>query len=256
MKSGALGSYIDIAQVVLYLFWIFFAGLIYYLHREGKREGYPMEHDNGSRKVVQGWPTVPDAKIFRLRDGTTRSSPPVASIEPPLNATRADRSLGTPLDPTGDPMLAAVGPGAYAMRADAPDMTFDGRPKLVPMRVASDFHLESADPDPRGMTVFGADGVAGGAVMDAWVDRAEYVLRYLELEIKTTNGHDRVLLPMTMARIANGRVVVNAIHGHQFVNVPRIKHAESITLLEEEKVMAYYGAGTLYADPSRMEPLA
>lgn len=256
MKSGALGSYIDIAQVVLYLFWIFFAGLIYYLHREGKREGYPMEHDNGSRKVVQGWPVVPDAKIFRLRDGTTRSSPPVSSIEPPLNATRADRSLGTPLDPTGDPMLAAVGPGAYAMRADTPDMTFDGHPKLVPMRVAIDFHLEAADPDPRGMEVFGADGVVGATVKDAWVDRAEYVLRYLELEIKTTSGPDRVLLPMTMARINSGRVVVNAIHGHQFVNVPRTKHSESITLLEEEKVMAYYGAGTLYADPSRMEPLA
>ena len=58
----------------LYLFWIFFAGLIYYLHRESKREGYPMEHDNGSRKIVQGWPAVPTAKIFRLRDGTTRST--------------------------------------------------------------------------------------------------------------------------------------------------------------------------------------
>lgn len=32
--KGALGSYIDIAQVMLHLFWIFFAGLIYYLHRK------------------------------------------------------------------------------------------------------------------------------------------------------------------------------------------------------------------------------
>jgi photosynthetic reaction center H subunit len=255
MKAGALGSYIDIAQVALYLFWIFFAGLIYYLHRENKREGYPMEHDNGSRKVVQGWPSVPKAKIFRLRDGSTRSSPPEASVEPPLNATRSTPSLGTPLDPTGDAMLAAVGPGAYAMRPDTPDMTFDGHPKLVPLRVATDFHLESADPDPRGMTVFGADGVAGATVKDAWVDRAEYILRYLELEINNSGSVDRVLLPMTMARISAGRVTVNAIHGHQFVNVPRTKHTETITLLEEEKVMAYYGAGTLYADPSRMEPL-
>ena len=256
MKSGALGSYIDVAQVVLYLFWIFFAGLIYYLHRENKREGYPMEHDNGSRKVVQGWPAVPKAKIFRLRDGTTRSSPPTASVEPPLNATRSNRSLGTPLDPTGDPMLAAVGPGSYAMRADTPDLTFDGHPKLVPLRVATDFHLEASDPDPRGMQVFGADGAAGAVVKDLWVDRAETILRYLELEIKTKDGTDRVLLPVTAARIAGGRVTVNAIHGHQFVNVPRTKQGESITLLEEEKVMAYYGGGNLYADPSRMEPLA
>jgi len=27
-------------------------------------------------------------------------------------------------------------------------------------------------------------------------------------------------------------------------------------MLEEEKIMAYYGAGTLYADPFRQEPLA
>jgi len=28
-----------------------------------------------------------------------------------------------------------------------------------------------------------------------------------------------------------------------------------VTLLEEEKITAYFGAGTLYADPSRSEPL-
>ena len=27
-----------------------------------------------------------------------------------------------------------------------------------------------------------------------------------------------------------------------------------ITLLEEEKIMAYYGGGTMYADPKREEP--
>ena len=91
---------------------------------------------------------------------------------------------------------------------------------------------------------------------DVWVDRAETILRYLELEVKSKDGHERIMLPVTFARIASGRVTVNAIHGHQFINVPRTKAAESITLLEEEKVMAYYGGGTLYADPSRMEPLA
>ena len=30
---------------------------------------------------------------------------------------------------------------------------------------------------------------------------------------------------------------------------------EEITLLEEEKIMAYFGAGTLYATPDRQEPL-
>ncbi|HKK51252.1 MAG TPA: photosynthetic reaction center subunit H, partial [Myxococcota bacterium] len=31
MPTGALTGYIDVAQVVLYVFWIFFAGLIFYL---------------------------------------------------------------------------------------------------------------------------------------------------------------------------------------------------------------------------------
>jgi photosynthetic reaction center H subunit len=37
--------------------------------------------------------------------------------------------------------------------------------------------------------------------------------------------------------------------------VPGTKQPEQVTLLEEEKIMAYYGAGTLYATPDRAEPL-
>ena len=33
------GAYMDVAQVTLYVFWIFFACLIFYLRREDKREG-------------------------------------------------------------------------------------------------------------------------------------------------------------------------------------------------------------------------
>ena len=36
---------LDVAQVVLYAFWIFFAGLIWYLQAESRREGYPLESD-------------------------------------------------------------------------------------------------------------------------------------------------------------------------------------------------------------------
>jgi photosynthetic reaction center H subunit len=43
MGIGAITTNIDVAQLVLYAFWIFFAGLIYYLVRENHREGYPMD---------------------------------------------------------------------------------------------------------------------------------------------------------------------------------------------------------------------
>ena len=46
-------GYIDIAQVVLYAFWIFFAGLIFYLHRENKREGYPWRRSGDRVRVFR-----------------------------------------------------------------------------------------------------------------------------------------------------------------------------------------------------------
>ena len=56
-EFGAITGYIDVAQMVLYAFWIFFAGLIYYLHREDKREGYPL---------------VSERKPFQYRAGASR----------------------------------------------------------------------------------------------------------------------------------------------------------------------------------------
>ena len=56
MATGAITGYIDVAQVVLYAFWIFFAGLIFYLRREDKREGYPLVSDRSDRVEVQGFP--------------------------------------------------------------------------------------------------------------------------------------------------------------------------------------------------------
>jgi photosynthetic reaction center H subunit len=78
------------------------------------------------------------------------------------------------------------------------------------------------------------------------------LFRYLELE---TAGGRRVLLPMNFARVQQRAIRVKSILGAQFADVPATRHAEQVTLLEEEKVMAYYGAGTLYATPSRQEPL-
>jgi photosynthetic reaction center H subunit len=37
--------------------------------------------------------------------------------------------------------------------------------------------------------------------------------------------------------------------------VPALKNPDQVTKLEEEMISAYYGAGTLYADPKRSEPL-
>jgi photosynthetic reaction center H subunit len=51
------------------------------------------------------------------------------------------------------------------------------------------------------------------------------------------------------------RIRVKSILSTQFAGVPKLASADRITLLEEDKVCAYYGGGTLYATPDRAEPL-
>jgi photosynthetic reaction center H subunit len=71
-----------------------------------------------------------------------------------------------------------------------------------------------------------------------------------------TDGVQRiVLLPINFCRISPNGVKVRSILSHQFARVPVTRSPVQITMLEEEKVMAYYGAGTLYAEPSRQESL-
>jgi photosynthetic reaction center H subunit len=254
MKIGAVTGYIDVAQVALYAFWIFFAGLIVYLRREDKREGYPLESDrSGGRVRVQGFPAVPAPKTFLLSNGSTVQAPRTERDMRPIMAQPVAGYLGAPWQPTGNPMLDGVGPAAYAQRADHPDLTIDGLPMIVPMRVAAGFTVAEKDPDPRGMEVYGADHELGGTVSDIWVDRAEPQIRYLEV---TTPAARRVLLPITFAKISGGRrrVTVKSILGSQFATVPALSNPDQVTLLEEDKITAYYASGNLYATPARAEP--
>jgi photosynthetic reaction center H subunit len=134
-------------------------------------------------------------------------------------------------------------------------MMAHGGPKIVPLRVATDFSIAKGDADPRGMSVTGADGVVAGAVSDVWVDKAEVMIRYLEVKLSATG--QSVLLPMPMAVVSKGRgvVKVDAILGSQFAGAPKLANPNQITLDEEERVVAYYGGGYLYATPARLEPL-
>jgi photosynthetic reaction center H subunit len=59
-------NYIDFPTILIYLFWFFFAGLVLYLHREAKREGYPLESDRKG-VTVQGFPAVPKPRAPRAK---------------------------------------------------------------------------------------------------------------------------------------------------------------------------------------------
>lgn len=257
MYSGAVTNTIDVAQVVLYMFWVFFAGLIYYLHRENKREGYPLESSTGiGRTRYEGFPATPDPKSFTMMDGTVWQAPgPNSAITPLVGGEPTSRLPGAPIEPVGNPMLAGVGPGAYAQRADIAETTFEGGLRLVPLRDAEGYGVDDGDPDPRGMPVLGADDQVGGTVVDLWVDRSEAIFRYIELETDSPAGKRRVLVPMNFCRVKPRHVKVRSVLGAHFADVPGLANPGRITRLEEEKISAYYGAGTLYATPGRMGPL-
>jgi photosynthetic reaction center H subunit len=250
-----IGYNFDLATIALYLFWAFFAGLIYYLHRENKREGYPLVTDRKNEPMpVLGFPAPPPPKTYLLADGKKVVVDGRADNRP-VKAEYVGPFPGAPLEPTGNPMVDGVGPAAYAEREDHPDMTLDGHPKIVPLRAAPDYYLESRDPDPRGMNVKGADGKVAGAVKDVWVDKSEYIVRYYEVAVA---GSDKtVLVPSTMCRVDGGRreLRVKAVLASQFADAPALRKPDVVTLLEEDKICGYFGGGYLYAEPSRLEPL-
>lgn len=253
---GTIVGSIDLTQVVLYGFWIFFAGLILYLRREDKREGYPLESDIPERRNqvrMVGFPDMPEPKSFQLSNGHLHHAPHSRPERANLAAEPIGNWPGAPLEPTGNPMLDGIGPAAWAEREDVPEMTLDGRPVIVPMRVDETFSVAVEDADPRGMDVYGADGVVAGQVTDLWVDRAEPQIRFLEIAV----AGRPVLVPINFTRIDadRRRIRVSAILSEQFAQVPPTASRDQITKLEEDKIAGYYAGGTLYATPQRLGPL-
>lgn len=257
MLRGSLTSYVDVAQMTLYAFFIFFACIVFYLRREDKREGYPLEADIGLKRSKQGFPPLPKPKIFRLTHGGTVQAPSGKADNRPIKARKVERWPGSPLQPTGDPMLDGVGPAAFADRADQPEMMLDGSPLIVPMRIARETTIDAEDADPRGMTVVGADHKPAGVVADLWVDKAEPQIRYLEVEVLASESGRHVLLPMAFARVdgRNRRIKVKSILARHFANVPGLQNPDRVTKREEDRITAYYASGHLYAKPSRLGPL-
>jgi photosynthetic reaction center H subunit len=272
-------AYLDVAQVTLYVFWVFFAGLIIYLRREDKREGYPLESNTGGGGIAHGFPRMPDPKHYRLRSGHVATLPNHGNDRRDVAVAPAAPWPGAPYVPTGDPMRDGVGPGSWADREDVPELTLADIPAIVPLRLTPATMLEPRDPDPRGMPVLGCDRELAGVVVDVWVDRAEALIRYLEVEIELPQGRPagdrpagptivgedgvgvtasskRVLLPLPFALIDRyrGRVNVHAITAGQFADVPGIAHPDQVTKREEDRIVGYFGGGMLYATPARQEP--
>jgi photosynthetic reaction center H subunit len=250
--SSELTSYLDVTQVVLYAFWLFFAGLIYWLRKEDRREGYPVESDNPRIVLSPHSILIPKPKMFLLPNGHTVQAPRFDRDERELLAERSSVAAGSPLEPHGDALLSGMGAAAWAQRADEHELTLDGADMIVPLRAAPDFQI-SAGPDPRGFELVAADGGVVGTISDLWVDRADVMVRYLEVSL----GQSVRLVPIGVLVLdqARKRVSVSALLAEQFVAVPVLKEPDRITLLEEERISAFYAGGRRFAEPKRLEPL-
>lgn len=248
-------GYIDVAQVVLYLFWAFFFGLIYWLRKEDRREGYPLESDITNRVGATDQLLIPSPKTFLLPHGGTSQQPNFERDTREIKAERNGSAPGSTLEPIGDPMLSGVGPASFAQRSDTPELTREGHDAIIPMRVAEGFSV-FAGPDPRGWDVVANDGKVAGTVKDIWVDRADVMVRYLEVALTGDELGTR-LLPITMLRLRGEpkKVEVVSVRAAHFASVPSLKEPDRVTVLEEERICAFFAGGRLYGEQGRLGPV-
>ncbi|MEO0497928.1 MAG: PRC-barrel domain-containing protein, partial [Pseudomonadota bacterium] len=185
---------------------------------------------------------------------------------------------GAPLDPTGNPLVDGFGPAAFALRADRPDMTIEGEPKVVPLRNLSEFDVKPLmfSKDPRGMDILSADDKVVGTIKDLWVDSAEQLARYVEIVLDPAYGGASqgengaqvprtVLAPLTLVNISPRldmeslslvtRAKIHSLNADQFAEAPTIKKPDQITLLEEDKVSAYFTGGHFFNRFQKLSPL-
>jgi photosynthetic reaction center H subunit len=258
MNAAYIVGTFDVAELAFLTFFGFFIALVFYLNRESRREGYPLEDEDTGRvhaiKLTDG-----DKKVFQLPHGRGTYVPEdVARDDINVPAVAAFRAAGAPLVPTGDPMVDGMGPAAWANRSKYPDLTFDGRPRIVPIAQSHELVVAPNDPQLIGWTVIAADKQVAGTVSDIWVDQAEHLIRYLEV---TTTSGKKVLAPMMVAVVQTKGffgdkpelVEIDAITAAQFEGVPTLEAPGIITRYEEDRIQAYFGGGYMYATPERSE---
>ncbi|MBE1236058.1 PRC-barrel domain-containing protein [Phaeovibrio sulfidiphilus] len=237
---GHLVGNFDVATLVTAIFFVTFVfWLIVYLRMEDRREGYPLEHDLSGELEAMGPHAMCDPKTFHLARNRTYTVPNDERDTRPVKAAPSRRWAGSPLIPTGDPIIDGVGPAAWTERADIPDPMWDGSPRIIPISSDSTYWLAPNDPDPRGMKVVAADGVVVGEVTDVWIDRPECMIRYYQV--------GSVLVPFTRGVLdAKKRTVyVSAVDSAHFNAAPKIG-GSTITLRQEDRILGYFSGGGLY----------
>ena len=250
--AGAIIGDIDVAQLLLVAFVIFFFGLVLHLRTEDKREGFPLVETLAGEGEVEGFPPIPKPKVFLLMQGGATTAPH-GEFEPAPAARRAFPFIGSPIDPIGDPLTDCIGPAAYAMRSTEPLWFSPGVMQMAPLRTLEGWSLADGDVDPRGMPVGDIYGATAGVVRDLWIDRGVKILRYLEVE---ADDGVRTLLPIhhTDIRRIQARVVLKAVRAGEVARAPRLAAPDVVTAREEDQINAFYAGARFYANETTGRP--
>ncbi len=137
---------------------------------------------------------------------------------------------------------SAPPPGRRA--ATIPELDGHGHAKIMPMATAGGFAV-SAGRDPRGLPVQAGDHQVVGRISDMWVDAPEQLVRYLEVDARTpaASGWSRCRWPRSRRTACEvDSISVRPLRRRADDHVATTE----VTLLEEDKICAYYGGGTLY----------
>ncbi len=260
MPHVSFTQQLDVPEVLFILFVLFFLGLVYHLRQEDKREGYPLESDrtdiSQGRVQVVGFPPMPEPKVFLRKFGEPVLAPgPRRERDLTGLAVPLHRFPGSPIVPTGDPLVDGIGPASYVLKEEVPDTMWHGQPNIAPLRNLPAHALEGSETSPIGMDVVTRDGIRVGTIADIWINVSELFGRYFEVQALPSFGNDRVILPVAFAdlRPSNKMAIIGMLTAPQFARVPRLAGPDLITFREEDRINAYYAGGHLYSKPLEWE---
>ncbi len=153
---------------------LFFAGLIWYLRQEDRREGYPLESGSRRRREAARLAVSSRAEDLpprRRLDGA--GARPIRPDARPLNAAKTEPWPGAPYRADRRSAAGRRRPGLLGGAARLPYKTAEGHDLIAPLRVATNYAVAPEGGNPLGFTVIGGDRKAAGTVKDIWVDRSE-----------------------------------------------------------------------------------
>jgi photosynthetic reaction center H subunit len=74
------------------------------------------------------------------------------------------------------------------------------------------------------------------------------------MTLDAEHGGGKRLVPIQLTQIKRDRVAIHSLFGKHFADVPQTASPNQVTMLEEEKISAYFAGGKLYASADRLNP--